>query len=326
MERSQVTSRVLMVRPSGFARNAETAGTNAFMHDVSAAGGGGEMDVRSRALAEFERVVAALRGAGVEIAVDDDPALASLPDAVFPNNWFTTHALAGGGRRAITYPMLAPSRRRERRERAFEVIREAWGIEYPDRVRLETLEEGGVRGGGGEILEGTGSLVLDRVRGVAYAVRSARTCAGALAAFAGATGYRVVAFDASVRCEDGTPQAIYHTNVMMTIGRTLAIWCPESVPGAPERAMVARELAASGREVVEISVMQMNAFAGNVLQLEVGERGGDVLAMSTRAYEAFTHAQRGGLMRHGRIVHVAIPTIEDIGGGGVRCMLAEVFG
>ncbi len=308
-----------MVRPSGFARNAETAETNAFMHEVPSASGGGEHGVRSRAMAEFERVVVALRDAGVGVAVDDDPVLASLPDAVFPNNWFSTHALADGGRRAVTYPMLAPSRRRERRERAFEVIREVWGIEYPDRVRLEALEEGG------DFLEGTGSLVLDRLRGVAYTVRSARTCAGALAAFARTTGYRVVAFDASVRCDDGTTQAIYHTNVMMTMGRTLAIWCPASVPEASERAMVERELKASGREVVEISAMQMNAFAGNVLQLGASGSGGDVLAMSTRAFEAFTQAQRSVLSRHGRIMHVAIPTIEDVGGGGVRCMLAEIF-
>jgi hypothetical protein len=344
LEESQITSRVLMVHPRGFGRNEETASTNAFMHRPSeeASGEAGgmahparvasadiSMAIRDRARDESDRVVLMLRDAGVRVAIDDEPALEQLPDAVFPNNWFSTHRLRGDERRLITYPMLAPSRRRERREHVIETIRRELGVDYTvereARVRLESHETRR------EFLEGTGSLVLDRMRGVAFAARSPRTSETALRAFAHATGYRVVMFDAASRDSEGMAQAVYHTNVMMAVGAGFAVWCPECVGDASDRQTVERELIESAGHdrgfagaIIEISIEQMNAFAGNVLHLE-SERGGRVIAMSTRAFEAFTASQRETLKRFGKLVHTPIPTIEAIGGGGVRCMLAEVF-
>ncbi len=324
VEASQITSSVLMVRPTGFARNEETAATNAFMHEAGGKVSPGPasaavtvMTIRQRAMREFEAVAGALRAAGVRVAIDDDPALAELPDAVFPNNWFSTHALADGRRRLITCPMLAPSRRRERREHALETIARDLDASYSERLRFEGLEERGA------FLEGTGSLVLDRVRGVAFAVRSPRTTETALAAWADATGYRVEAFEASSKGPRGEQQPIYHTNVMMALGEGLAIWCPECVAAA-DRPRVARELRASASEHLDISPAQMDAFAGNMLHLRAGD-GDRILAMSSRAFASLDEGQQRLLAKFGRIVHTPIPMIEDIGGGGVRCMLAEIF-
>jgi hypothetical protein len=314
-----------MVRPSGFGRNEEAAGTNAFMR-APGEGGTAAGEIQARALEEFEALAAALRESGVRVAIADDPE--RLPDSIFPNNWFTTHLLPSASRRGaiervlVTYPMLAASRRRERREGVFDAIRAQLGVEFDRRIVLESLESEG------EFLEGTGSLVLDRVGGVAYAVRSPRTCMEALGAFARATGYRVVAFGASMRFADGQAQAIYHTNVMMSMGRSVAIWCPDSVSEPGERRRVERELLASGRAILEITPAQVHAFAGNVLELtseSPAPVGGSIFAISARAFGALTPTQRSTMRSRGRIVSVPIPTIEDVGGGGVRCTLAEVF-
>ena len=172
----------------------------------------------------------------------------------------------------------------------------------------------------GEFLEGTGSLVLDRRRRIAYACRSPRTTAGALTEFSAALGYRVVAFEAAG--PDGRPA--YHTNVMMAVGEGFAVICPDAVADPARRAAVLEELGRDGGEVIELDVVEMNGFAGNLLALSTRE-GAPLVAISGAALSAIAPEKRRRLERHGAIVAADIPTIERLGGGSVRCMLAEIF-
>jgi len=231
-----------------------------------------------------------------------------LPDEVFPNNWLSLH----GDGTAVLYPMLAPNRRRERRREVIVSLREEHGFSVERVVDLSALEERG------EYLEGTGSLVLDRPRRVAYACMSPRTTVAALDAFARELGYAIASFHAVDRA--GRP--IYHTNVMLALATRFAVICSRSITAPRERAAVLASLAESGRELIEIDFEQLESFAGNLLEL----RGphGPILALSTTALAALDGTVRHALERHGQLVAAAIETIERVGGGSVRCMLAEV--
>ena len=261
------------------------------------------------ALREFDGLVESLRTAGVEVLVADDTSEPAKPDACFPNNWVSFHADGS----VVLYPMMAPTRRAERREAPVEQLRRA-GFQVARTIDLSPLE---MRG---EYLEGTGSLVLDRSHRIAYACRSPRTTAAALADFAAALGYRVVAFDALG--PDGRPA--YHTNVLMAVGERFAILCTAAIPDAARRAAVLRTLEESGREVVEIDIAEMNRFAGNLLAMRARD-GAALIAGSDAAWVALAPDRRRRLERHGAIVSAPIPTIERLGGGSVRCMIAEVF-
>jgi len=213
----------------------------------------------------------------------------------------------------VLYPMLAPSRRAERRPEHIATVERA-GFRIARTVDLSPLEERG------EFLEGTGSLVLDRHSRRAYACLSPRTTPAALAEFCAALGYRAVDFDALG--PDGRP--VYHTNVLMAVGEGFAVVCAAAIPDAPRRAAVLGELAQSGHEIIEIDVGEMNHFAGNMLALRARD-GGARIAMSETAWQSLAPAKRRRLERHGDIVAAPIPTIEWEGGGSVRCMIAEVF-
>ena len=292
-----------MVRPAHFGANPETADSNRFQQSNARPG-----DVLT-ALREFDALVGSLRSAGVEVQVADDTSEPVKPDACFPNNWVSFHADGS----VVLYPMMAPSRRAERREAPVEQLRRA-GFQVARTIDLSPLEARG------EYLEGTGSLVLDRSHRIAYACRSPRTTAAALADFAAALGYRVVAFDALG--PDGRPA--YHTNVLMAVGERFAILCTAAIPDAARRAAVLRALEETGHEVVEIDVAEMNRFAGNLLALRSRD-GGALIAGSDAAWGALAPDRRRRLERHGAVVAAPIPTIERLGGGSVRCMIAEVF-
>jgi hypothetical protein len=299
----QCADAVLMVRPARFGSNPETAESNRFQHAESIA------DDAVLAVHEFDGLVRRLTDAGVEVVVAEDPPEPAKPDACFPNNWVSFHADGT----VVLYPMLAPSRRAERRREHLAAVEHA-GFRIARTIDLSPFEERG------EFLEGTGSLVLDRVARVAYACPSPRTTPAALAEFCSALGYRAVEFEALG--PDGRP--IYHTNVLMAVGEGFAVICAAAIPDGSRRAAVLGELTRSGHEVIEIDVGEMVRFAGNMLALRARD-GGARIALSETAWQSLAAEKRRRLERHGGIVAAPIPTIEWEGGGSVRCMIAEIF-
>ena len=304
-ERFQTANRVLMIRPLSFGYHTQAAQSNAFMNEPS----GDEVKVALDAQAEFDGLVDALRDAGVEVVVYQDER--GLPDCVFPNNWMSWHSPAEGGSVVITYPMCDELRRAERSVEVLDVL--SSGVAEVGHLDLSGLEDDG------EILEGTGSLVLDRVQGVAYGCVSPRTTQAAVEAWCDETGYSAVVFEAIDRNGD----QIYHTNVLMSVGSRVSVVCTAAIADDEDRERVLDTLRTGGREVIEIGMDQMGSFCGNILEL-AGREGKPIFAMSSRAYEAFTVEQQERLKALGTIVHAAIPTIENVGGGSVRCMIAEV--
>ncbi len=303
-----------MIRPTGFGRDDEAAGTNSFMHMPTDT----VEKVRERAMVEFDTLAGRLEKAGVEVLIFEDEL--GLPDSVFPNNWISFHQPIKDGEPStslpnpliVTYPMLAESRRKERRAEILDAIAEFTGT-TPDHIDLSELEKTN------DYLEGTGSLVLDRVNNVAYACLSGRTTEDALDAWADETGYQVVRFHSAD--QEGNP--VYHTNVVLSIGTELVVVCLASITDPDEYEMVEASLEASGRAVMPISLDQVSHFCGNVLEL-VSKDGEPIFAMSQTAYEHFTDAQRAQIERLGKVVYVPIPTIEYVAGGSVRCMIAEL--
>jgi len=303
---AQAASAVLMVRPASFGWNAETAVSNRFQASASTTGG----DAATRAVAEFDALAAALTEAGVTVFAFDDSADPVCFDAVFPNNWVSLHADGT----VVVYPLLARSRRRERR---LDVLLE---LERRGGYRVGRLLDLTCHELRDRFLEGTGSVVFDHVARVAYACRSPRTDAAVLDELCAELGYTAVAFDAADRA--GVP--VYHTNVMLSIGTGCVLVCADAVP-VEQRGALLERLAASGRQVLAIDQAQMGAFAGNVLELR-GAGNARVLAGSQRAFACLSPGMRERLASCvDRIVAVPVPTIEDLGGGSVRCMLAEVF-
>jgi len=306
MTDSQTSAHVMMIRPVSFAGNLQTAASNRFQQldaaDAAAA-------VQQSALAEFDALVTALRHARVNVYVFEDTLEPHTPDSLFPNNWVSFHADGT----VVLYPMLAPNRRQERRLELIEALHSSHGFHVSrtlDLTHREAQEK---------FLEGTGSLVLDRIQRIAYACLSPRTDMDVLGEFAQRLDYEVVAFDAF----DAGGAAIYHTNVLMSVGTRFAAICSECVDPA-RRAAVLDMLRTGGRVVLDLSFGQMNQFAGNMLELRT-ESGGAVVAMSQAAHDSLTVEQRAVLENAaGPIVSSPIPTIERLGGGSVRCMIAEV--
>ncbi|MGI8819920.1 MAG: citrulline utilization hydrolase CtlX [Chthoniobacterales bacterium] len=298
----QSAQAVLMVRPHRFYPNPETAADNAFQAAVAA----GELPaVSAAAQAEFERAVETLRAAGVTVHVVDDTATPEKPDAVFPNNWFSTHH---DGRVAL-YPMYSAARRRERRPAVIDELRKHYRItEVVDYSDCEAQ---------GQSLEGTGSLVLDHVNKIAYASLSQRTHAAVLERFGRDFGYEPVKF----RSESEPGRPIYHTNVMMCVGSEFALVGLETIPDEAERDGVQNLLESFGKEVIELTRAQIAQFAGNALELQ-NDRG-KLLVLSERAAAALTPDQEGRLRQYAALVPLSLPTIE-LAGGSARCMLATI--
>src|SRR5258707_6892171 len=296
---------VLMVRPACFGFNPETADSNAFQQAADSPDG---TETQRLVLTEFDGLARALLRGGVEVLIAPDAPHAVKPDAIFPNNWVSFHF---DGTVAL-YPMLAPNRRSERREDVLaQVVREG-------RFHVSRTVDLTHREAEGKFLEGTGSLVLDRAHRVAYASLSPRTDLDVLGEFAQILDYELVNFEAW----DADERPVYHTNVVMAIGTRFAVVCGEAIAQPAHRDAVFNMLRATGHDIVDITQGQMQEFAANLLEL--APAGGPIVALSTTAWRSLGSAQRRILEAHAAVVPAAIPTIERIGGGGVRCMLAEL--
>lgn len=304
--RQQTTQHILMVRPANFGFNEETAANNAFQRREGALDAA---EIKSRALQEFDAFVETLRAAGVDVIVAKDSASPVKPDAVFPNNWATYHQEG----LIVTYPMFAPTRRRERRRQVLDTVLRA-GFHADRRVNLEFNEKID------RFLEGTGSIIFDHQHRLAYACLSPRTDAALLDELCQILGYEKVVFQAV----DGSGQDIYHTNVMMAMGETFVVICLATVRDSEERRQLEQLFEKTGKEIVDISLEQMNRFAGNMLQVR-NASGQTFLVMSSQAYQSLTPTQTQTLERHTQLLHSPIDTIETYGGGSARCMMAEVF-
>jgi hypothetical protein len=293
-----------MVRPESFASNPQTLGSNHFQTPATA----GRTDLAEAARREVDRTAAALEAAGVAVHVVPGNAANDAPDEVFPNNWVSFHADGT----VVLYPMLAPNRRRERREAIVAALRDAMGYRINRIVDLTHHERHG------RYLEGTGSMVLDRLNRVAYACLSPRTHSEALTEFGRSLGYEVI----TVEAHDRDGNSIYHTNVLMSLGTTMAVICPQAIRDAPTRRSLLGRLRESGREVIALGFDQLHAFAANLLELQ-GRRGA-VIALSARALASLDDDRRARLAAHGELAAADVSTIETFGGGSIRCMLAEV--
>jgi hypothetical protein len=298
---AQTAGAVLMIRPARFAANPETSSSNRFQAAARM-----DRDIAARAVREFDGLAVARAAAGVRVHAFAGARDADLPDEVFPNNWLTLHADGT----AVLYPLLARNRRRERRPELIDALREQ-GYRVARIVDLTRLERDE------QYLEGTGSLVLDRVNRIAYACRSPRTHDAALVEAGRVLGYETCAFAATDR--DG--HAIYHTNVLLSIGARFAVLCSSALRDDGERRRLVAQLT-EHREVIDLSFEQLHSFAGNLLELRAGEA--PVIALSTTALASLRGPQRRALEAHGELVVGDVATIEKHGGGSVRCMLAEV--
>jgi hypothetical protein len=263
-----------------------------------------------RAQTEFDQLTDRLSAAGIDVITFDDRSDVVCPDAVFPNNWFSTHRDG----KVFLYPMEAPSRRLERRRDILDTLVGTQGLAIGAVIDLTHHERSN------RFLEGTGSMVLDRRERIAYAARSSRTDPDLVHEFCALAGYDPYIFDAV----DATAKPIYHTNVMLAIGDRFALVCAESVKDVAARARLRHKLRSSGRDVIELSTAQMQAFTANALQLS-GGKGRNVIALSASARNALYTEQLARLSVHGELVSADISTIERLGGGSVRCMLAEVY-
>jgi hypothetical protein len=302
---AQIAGAVLMIRPVRFESNPLTAESNRFQGRT----GLSTEDQQLRALREFDDLAAMLTDAGINVIVVDDTAEPHTPDSIFPNNWVSFHANG----RVVLYPMQAENRRTERRGDIIDSLVERHGFKVSEIIDLSHHEQTG------QHLEGTGSMVLDRTNHIAYACLSSRTHLEPLGDFAQRLDYDVVAFDALDR--QGIP--IYHTNVMMNVGESVAVICAEAIPSAEQRDAVVARLRETGHEVVTLSFDQIDAFAGNMLELRNAD-GERVIVMSTQAWNSLHDEQKNALQKNARIVHSSIETIESSAGGSVRCMLAEI--
>ena len=300
----QITDHVIMIRPRHFGYNAETAANNTFQSNDA---GISAEQIAELAVKEFDAFVHLLEFHGVHVDVFEDTEAPVKPDAVFPNNWFSTHEDGT----VITYPMLSAVRRAERREDVLTDIAKHYNV--TKRYSFEVFEEQQ------QFLEGTGSLVLDRMHRIAYASISQRTDLGMLDRFCVLRGYSPCQFHALYK---GVP--VYHTNVVMALGDAWVVICMNCIPDVKERELLLESFQKSGKEIIEISEEQMAAFAGNMIQLQ-SRYGYSLCVMSDSAHNSLTEDQISTLEKYSRVVHGPVDTIEKFGGGSARCMIAENF-
>ena len=301
-----ISNKILMIEPVAFGFNPETATNNYFQKEST------REDAQTQALAEFQNMVELLRSKSIEVIVIQDTLEPHTPDSIFPNNWISFHEDGT----FVTYPMFAVNRRTERREDIIEYLYNR-GFHASKRIDYSNFENNQI------FLEGTGSVVLDRKHRQAYACLSPRTNRELFLRFCEDLGYKPIYFDA-LHQVGGDMRPIYHTNVMMAIGSTYAVICLESIVNQEQREMVERELQTTGHDVIEITSEQMNRFTGNMLEVKALD-GALYLCLSQSAYNALSEAQRTQLARHVQLLIIPIPTIEVLGGGSVRCMMAELF-
>lgn len=299
----QVTSNLLMIRPVNFAFNQETASSNTFQtqKDISQ-----EM-LNSSAQECFDELVAQLRLRDINVHVFDDTVEPYTPDSIFPNNWLSTHHSG----KVMIYPLEAPNRRAERRQDILDFLKKHYDFHVLlDLTHFEV---------DGKYLEGTGSIVLDRIGRIAYVCLSSRTHLEVLKAWQKVIDYELVTFEAFDK--DGIP--VYHTNVVMTMGDTFCVICLEAITDPDQRLKVKQKLESSGKTIMEITMDQMSAFAGNMLLVK-NKKDKNFLVMSDRAYESLTRKQIDTMDYFAEILHTDLGYIETVGGGSARCMIAEI--
>ena len=305
---AQTTSRIIMVRPAAFGYNVETAANNTFQHIPQA----GQEEVKARALVEFDRLVALLEHEGVDVTVIQDTSIPVKPDAIFPNNWISFHKPS----KVVLYPMFAPNRRQERRMDVILTVENETGKTY-DLLDYSDYELRNI------FLEGTGSIVLDRINRIAYASLSQRTDKQLFEKYCKEMLFQPVSFHATQQVgQERLP--IYHTNVMMCVGEELAVVCPETIQDENERHRLMKMLNETGKKIVEITEEQMHCFAGNMLQLK-NKNGEKFMLMSLSAFNSLNNIQLEALKAENELIVPDITIIEKYGGGSVRCMVAEVF-
>ena len=297
----QTTSHILMIRPVSFAFNEQTAVNNAFQ----VAGTG--KNIQEKALAEFDGFVTKLEAKGIDVMVINDTPEPHTPDSIFPNNWISFHDNGS----VVLYPMYAVNRRLERKPNVIEEIKKRFTVRHTiDYSKFEEQEK---------FLEGTGSIVLDRDKNIAYACLSPRTDKELFKQYCEEMGFHPVLFTAT----DQKGGQIYHTNVMMCVADKYVVICLDAIADEQERAYVVNTIKNSGKELIEITLEQMNHFAGNMLQVN-NRDGKKFLVMSTQAFESLTSQQINKLTAYNEIIHSSLNTIESNGGGSARCMMAEV--
>jgi hypothetical protein len=299
----QTPSSVFMVRPEHFGFNPQTAASNAFQPDEIVES---NTEIKKSAIAQFDGFVENLRSHGINVYVFHSPKYKKLPDAVFPNNWVTFHEDG----RVILYPMLAENRRLERRLDVIDKIGEAFVIKEVIDLSVEEVNE--------LILEGSGSIVFDHINMIAYANESPRTNKMLFDRICDLLGYEGVFFNAT----DAEGLDIFHTNVMMMIGEGYSVICAESIPNSQQETVL-NKLKKSGLEIIEISRKQMSDFAGNMIQLQNPD-GRRFLVMSDTAFASLSDIQKQALLQYNEIIHSDVSTIEHVGGGSARCMIAGI--
>lgn len=305
----QVSNSVLMIRPVAFRMNEQTIENNHFQKELK---GMLPSAINAKAQQEFDALVSQLQEVGIEVVVVDDTPETDTPDSIFPNNWISFHDNGD----VVLYPMFAENRRNERREDVLDILEEKDFV-IENVVDFTSAEEEGI------FLEGTGSVVLDRVNLIAYCALSPRANEELFIEFCEDFDYAPVIFEA-FHTVDGKQQLVYHTNVMMSVGEHFAIICADMIDDKKERKMVLDNLRASGKELVLISEKQVEHFAGNVLELS-GANDKRYIVMSTTAFESLSAAQKVQLEKYGTILSANLQTIESCGGGSARCMMAEIF-
>jgi len=305
----QITNTILMIRPVSFRMNEQTAVNNYYQKVLESVT---PETVQFKALQEFDDFVEKLQAIGVNVIVIDDTQDTDTPDSIFPNNWISFHE---NGDVAL-YPMFAENRRLERREDILEALEEL-GYKINNVVDYTSAEEEKI------YLEGTGSLLLDRVNGKAYCALSPRADEDLLIEFCEDFEFTPVSFVANQTLNEKR-MPIYHTNVMMCLGEKFSVICLDSIDDKKERKEVIKHLKEDRKEIIAITEEQVNNFAGNMLQV-LGKNEERYIVMSNSAYESLTKQQLNQIEKHGKILYSSLDTIEACGGGSARCMMAEVF-
>lgn len=305
----QFTNNILMVEPIDFRFNEETAVNNYFQSKPEDS----QESVQEKALSEFRNMVSKLREHGVNVIVIQDTPEPHTPDSIFPNNWISFHE----NKTIALYPMFAENRRKERREEEVIQLLIEKDFALEEIMDYTSAEEDTI------FLEGTGSIILDRVNKIAYACVSPRTDEDLFDEFCEDFEYTPVVFEAK-QTVNGKREQIYHTNVMMCVGDEYAIICLSSIDDKSEKKSVVEQLKSTGKEIIDITEEQMHKFAGNMLQVG-GVGNAKYLVMSKTAHQSLNLNQIQTIEKYNPIISVDISTIETLGGGSARCMMAEVF-
>ena len=303
----QITDTILMIRPVAFRMNEETAVNNYFQEDLHLK----NSEINAKAQAEFDAFVVELRRVGVNVIVESDDLQQDTPDSIFPNNWVSFHASGTVG----LYPMFAVNRRRERREEVMNRL-ESEGFVIKGFMDYTPAEDEGF------YLEGTGSLLLDRVHNKVYCALSARADEELVIEFCEDFDCLPVIFTAN-QTVDGKRMPIYHTNVMMALAENFAVICLDTIDDKKEKKHVVQQLKETGKEIITITEAQMHQFAGNMLQVKGTDN--KYMVMSLAAHKSLRQDQITAIEKHCEILSSDLTTIETCGGGSARCMMAEVF-